>query len=180
MRTRDWYFQGWERRTDENGKSRFVYTGEYYSFPGGIGKTRTPVLCLTAVLTALFLLVALLPSAGGMWHYAAISQLLEIIPLIYLVMGTVCLLRAKEPLTFRDYHASWQRIRVSACWSVGFTAIMVLTELAYLFLAAESNFFPNEALYFLGELGCLALSILLIIYIKKHPCIPSVQQTEEE
>lgn len=180
MRTRDWYFQGWERRTDENGKRCFVYTGEYYRFPGGVGKTRIPAVCLTAALCALFLLVALLPSAGGMWHLAAVPQLLEIIPLIYLVIGAVCLLRAKEPLTFRDYYASWRRMCISAYWSAGFTALMVLAELAYLFFVAESVYLPGEALYLLGELGCLALSTLLIRYIKNHPCISSAKQAEEE
>ncbi|MGM9614046.1 MAG: hypothetical protein ACI3W7_00775 [Oscillospiraceae bacterium] len=180
MRIRDWYFQGWERRIDENGKHCFVYTGEYYRFPDGIRKARIPAVCLTAALCALYLIIALLPSAGGMWHLAAAPQLLEIIPLLYLVMGAVCLLRAKEPLTFRDYHASWQRMRLSAYWSTGFTALMILAELAYLFLAAETISFPGEALYLLGELGCLALSILLIRCIKNHPCISSAQQTEEE
>ncbi len=179
MRVRDWYFQGWERQTDESGKTRFVYTGEHYSFPGGIAPVRRRTACLGAALTALYLPVALLPSEGGMWRYAAIPQLLEIIPLIYLLMGVVCFMRAKEPLTFRDYYASWRRVKIAAYWSAGFTVLMALTELCYFFVA-ENVYLPGEALFFLGELGCAALSILLAVYIKSHPATPSAEREEKK
>lgn len=179
MRVRKWYFQGWERQRDASGKTRWVYTGEYYTFPGGMIPVRRRVLCLTAALLALYLTVALLPSPGGMWHYAAIPQLLEIIPLVYLLMGAACLVRIKEPLTFRDYYACWHRTGVAAYWSAAFTTLMAVTELFY-FFAAENMQPGSEALFFLGELGCMALSILLAVYIKNHPGTPSIEQTEKE
>ena len=179
MRIRDWYFQGWERREDENGKLRFVYTGEVYRFPGGMAAVRKFAVLFAAALIALYALVALNPSAGGMWHWAAVPQLLEIIPLVYLLIGAVCLLRAKEPLTYRDYHASWQRMRYAALWSVCFSALMVAAEIAYFFAVPEARF-ADEILYFLGELALTALSLVLARYINKHPAAASPGQAEKE
>ncbi len=178
MRFRDWYFQGWERRTDENGKSTFVYTGEVYTFPGGIRTARRLCLTLSAALIVVYGLVALLPSEGGMWHVAAIPQLIELIPLIYLVMGLARLLTVKEPLTYRDHHASWRRLGSASVGSTVLTACMAAAEIIYIVLYVRSGFGP-ELLYLLGELSCFALSLALARYIRKHPCIPSVQTDKE-
>ena len=112
-----------------------------------------------------------------MWHYAAIPQLLEVIPLIYLAMGAVRLARAKEPMPYRDWYASWRRMRFAALWSAVFTACMAAVELAYILLAGPS--LPPELLYLLGEAACLSLSLALYLFITKRPCTPSVQ-TEKE
>lgn len=178
MRIRDWYFQGWERRTDENGKNVLVYTGEYYTFPGG-ATSKKPVLIMAAALTAAYLAAALLPQEGGMWHYAAIPQLLELIPIIYLFMGAVRLIRTKEPFTFRDWYASWRRIGHSAGWSIVFTAAMAATELAFLIAVGAERLLP-ELTYLLGEIICVALSVLLFRYIKNHPCSGSAGGADKE
>lgn len=180
MRARDWYFQGWEKRPDESGKNRFIYTGEYYRFDGSIATVRIVSVGLSVLLCALFLYLSFHPSNGGMWRFAAIPQLLELIPLLYLLIGAVQLLLVREPLTFRDYYASWRRMLISAYWSIGFTALVVLAELAYLVLVAERGSFASEALYLLGEIVCLALSFLLALYIRRHPCTPSVALQEKE
>ena len=173
MRFRDWYFQGWERRTDENGKSGFVYTGEYYIFPGGIASAKKICLTLSLALIVCYAAAAFFPSPGGMWHFAAIPQLLELIPLIYIVIGLTRLLLSKEPLTYRDYHASWRRLRTAAIGSAVLTACMALTELVYLVLYARSDILP-EIPFFLAECACFSLSFALTSYIKKHPCAQSI------
>ncbi len=178
MRIRDWYFQGWERRKDESGKTVFVYTGEYYSFSGGTGTVKKPCALLAAALIVLYLVTALFPSPGGMWHYAAIPQLIEIIPLIYLAMGTVCLLRAGDRLTFRDHHAAWRRVEYASVGSAVFTVLMVAAELAFLF-TAEDKSLPRELLYLLCEIGCAALSIALIRFVRSHPCIQTINNEKE-
>lgn len=180
MRVRDWYFQGWERREDENGKSAMVYTGEYYTFPGGLSGAKPPCLLMTAGLLALYLLVAFFPSEGGMWHFAAIPQLLELIPLIYLVMGGFRLLRAKEPMTFRDWYASLRRMETSALWSSVLTAFMAAMEIIYILFIAAGASMPAEPLYLLGEAGCAVLSVLLYRYLKNHPCDRSPGPPEKE
>lgn len=174
MKIRDWYFRGWENQTDGQGKKRLVYVGEYYSFPGGTKALKAPCGALTAALTVLYLVVALFPSAGGMWHVAAIPQLLTLIPLIYLIMGAVCLARAPERLTYRDYHASWRRLGRSAIGCAVTTGAMVAVELVYIFLSIDTQaaIWP-ELLYLLGELGCAAISGGLLWFIKKHPCSQS-------
>ena len=180
MRIRDWYFQGWERREDENGQTALVYTGEYYAFPGGAARAKPPCLLMTTGLLALYLPVAFFPSEGGMWHFAAIPPLLEVIPLIYLVMGAVNLLRGKEPMTFRDWYASWRRMETAALWSAILTALMTALELVYILVIADGLSLPAEPLYLLGEAGCAALSITLFLFLKKHPCVQSVDPAKKE
>ena len=169
MRTRDWYFQGWERGPD--GELR--YAGEYYTLPTGRPKTVTVVL--SGALFVLYLLTALLPSEGGMWRVAAVPQLLELIPLIYLVMGAVRLCVAKSPMTYRDWYASWRRMKTSSAWSIGFTAAMALAELVFFFAAERSD--TGQELSFLTRiLGCAALSFGLYRFMHTHPCTQSVSE----
>ena len=177
MRIRDWYFQGWERRETADGKSPLVYTGEYYRPAPGL-RPAAPLLAFG--LAALYLLVALVPSPGGMWHYAAIPQLLEIIPLIYLILGAVCLLRAGDALTYRDWYASWRRMTHAAAWSLGFTGLMAAVEIAYLVLAPEPPVFSRELPYLAGELACAALSLVLLRFLRKRPCTRSMEGPEKE
>ena len=174
MKIRDWYFQGWERQTDGDGNSRLVYTGELYSFPGGLKTARTVSLILSAALIAAYLAAALNPSPGGMWRIAAVPQLLELIPLVYLVLGLVRLMTVKDPLTFRDWYASWHRLGRASVGSAVITACMCLAELIYLFLYARGAV-GRELTFFLPELACFALSYVLAVYIRRHPFAPSVQ-----
>ena len=178
MKIRDWYFQGWERREDENGKKALVYTGEYYSFPRG-ASVKPPAGIMAASLTAVYLFVALLPPEGGMWHYAAIPQLLELIPILYLIMGAARLLRVRDPMTFRDWYASWRRMKHASAWSVGFTAAMVLAEIAFLAFVGAEKILPELA-YLLGELICAALSVSLFRYIDRHPFSVSAERADKE
>lgn len=179
MRIRDWYFQGWERREDENGRRVFVYTGEYYAFPGGLRAARRTTGLLSAALILVYLLAALTPPEGGMWHLAAIPQLLELIPLVYLGMGVVCLLRAREPLTYRAWHASWRRMHRASLASLVFTAAMAVVEIVFLVLASPASV-GAELLYLMEELTCAALSLGILLYIQKHPCSQSVVPTDKE
>ena len=179
MRIRDWYFQGWERRTDENGRSTLVYTGEYYALPGGMKTARSVCVPLSLAVVAAYLILALNPSPGGMWRIAALSQLPEIIPLIYMLMGLVKLLTVKEPMTYRDWRASWRRLGIAAIASAALTACMVLTELAYIVMYARGAVLP-ELPFFLTELGCFALSLSLAVYIRTHPCTQSADRTDKE
>ena len=178
MRIRDWYFQGWERRETVGGKTELVYTGETYTFSDGAGAARKRCLLLTVPLVVLYAAVALLPSPGGMWRPAAIPQLLELIPVIYLVMGLVRLLTVREPMTYRDWHVSWRRLGAAALVSSVCTAGMVIAELIYMVMHA-SGAVGAEIPYLLGEVACLALSVALAVYIKKHPCTSSVGTKKE-
>lgn len=178
MRIRDWYFQGWERRETPGGKTKLVYTGETYTFPGGAGPVKKRCLLLALPLIVLFGAVALLPSPGGMWRVASIPQLLELIPIIYLVMGLFRLLLAKEPMTYRDWYASWRRLGVAAAASAVLTAAMLLAEIVYIVRYVDGAV-GAEILYFLEELACFGLSLTLAVYIKKHPCVSSVGTKKE-
>lgn len=167
MKTRNWYFQGWER--GEDGALR--YAGEYYTLPAGRPKATT--IGLGAALVILYGLTAFFPSEGGMWRIAAIPQLLELIPIVYLVIGAVCLARGRARMTFRDWYASWRRMKAAAAWSLAAAGAMVLVELVYLFTASELKL-GQELLFLVRTLGCAALSFGLYRYMSAHPCTQSV------
>lgn len=179
MRERDWYFQGWERRQDASGKTALVYTGEYYALPEGAKRPKAVCTALAAALLGLYLAAALLPTKGGMWRVAAIPQLLELIPLIYLAMGVVCLLCAPKKMTFRSWYASWRRIGRAARWSAVFTALMAAAQIVFLLSGAAASA-VKESLYLTAELGCAALSIALGRFIRKHPCPQSMDGGQDK
>lgn len=128
---------------------------------------------------ALYIITAVFPSEGGMWRIAAIPQLLALIPVIYLLAGVICLARAAQPMTFRDWYASWRRIRTSSAWSLGFTAAMVLAELLWLFTAEEIRW-GQELGYLVCTIGCAALSCFLYRYITSHPCRQVTEYPEQK
>ena len=173
MKIRDWYFQGWERRPDENGKQQLIYTGEVYSFPNGMKPVRMAAGLHVGLLTILVLLVSLLPTEGGRWHWAAVPQLLELIPLLYLWMGLVRLLLSHEPMTYRAWHASVRRLLHASVWSLVFTGLMVLVQLIYLFTGPTKLL--SELLYLAELLCCAALSLHLFRYLRTHPYEQSAQ-----
>lgn len=174
MRVNDWYFRGWEKTPDEKGKYHLVYTGEYYTIPGTVKAVKAPIIGLVAALIALYLVVALCPTVGGMWRMAAIPQLLTIIPLIYLGMGAVCLARAPERMTFRDYYSSFHRLEKAALFAAITTGAMALGQVVFLLLYGGSALWGRELVYLLGELCLVGLSVSLIHFLKKHPCSQSV------
>lgn len=169
MKTRNWYFQGWERGDD----GAFRYTGEYYTLP--TGKPKAITIGLGAALAVLYGLTAFFPSEGGMWRIAAIPQLLELIPIIYLVIGAVCLARVRTPMVYRGWYASWRRMKTAAVWSLAVTAAMALVELVYLFVSPEPKL-GQELFFLLRVLGCAALSFGLYRYMSTHPCTQSAVQ----
>ncbi len=168
MKIRDWYWQGWQRGAD----GAIVYTGEYYTLPAG--RPKTAALGLSGALIAVYCLTAFLPSEGGMWRIAAVPQLLELVPLVYLVIGAVCLARVRERMVYRNYHASWRRMRVSAAWSIGFSALMAAAELAYLFIGAELRLW-TELSYLARTIVLCGLSVVLFRYMTTHPCPQSAE-----
>ena len=172
MRVNDWYFRGWEKKKGPNGKTTLVYTGEYYSFKDGIAPLKKTCGVLTVLLIVFYALVAFFPSEGGMWRFSAIPQLLELIPMLYLIIGTVNLLRVKgERMTFREYYGSWHNIRWTVWGSTALTALMCAAEVVYLCLPNDNAILPiREMLYFMGDLICLAISIAYVAVTRKNPC----------
>ena len=177
MRTREWYFHGWELRRTPDGKSKYVYTAEYYHFPGGMRRARLHLALPTAGLLLLFWLVACHPAEGGMWRPSAIPQLLELIPLLYLVIGLVCCFCVKEPMTFRAWYSSLQCVKKSALFSCLFTGAMAVLEIIYLLAVAEKPHLLRELLYLLGQLGCAAFSLYMALYLRRHPCAQTAGQS---
>lgn len=174
MRMNQWYFQGWEKHKDENGKTDFVYVGEYYTLPQGLKQAKTVSGWLTVGAVALYALVAFLPSAGGLWRFSAPAQLLELIPLIYLCMGVVnLLLKKQERMTYRDWYGSWRRMRWASLWAAIFAGAMGVTQVVYMIGFSGGQAIGRELLHLVGQVLCAGLCVALRLYIQKHPCTQS-------
>ncbi|MCD8322680.1 MAG: hypothetical protein LUC89_07350 [Oscillospiraceae bacterium] len=171
MRMNQWYFQGWEKRKTENGKTDFVYVGEYYTLPHGLRQAKLVTGLLTAGAVIFYVLTAFFPSAGGMWRPAAPAQLLVIVPLLYLCIGLVNLLLQKEErLTYRDWYSSCRRMKRASLWAVILSAAMVVVELVYIVAFRDGSPLGAELLYLLRQVVCLGLLAALWTYIRKNPC----------
>ncbi|MCD7846075.1 MAG: hypothetical protein LUG57_09575 [Oscillospiraceae bacterium] len=174
MRMNKWYFQGWERRKDEKGKTEFVYVGEYYTLPHGLKRAKLITGLLTAGAVIFYVLTAFFPSAGGMWRPAAPAQLLEIVPLLYLCIGLVNLLLQKEErMTYRAWYSACRRMKRASLWAVVLAGIMAAVELVYIIGFRGGTGLGEELLYLLRQLVCLGLLAALRVYIQKNPCSQS-------
>ncbi|MCD7768882.1 MAG: hypothetical protein LUH36_02010 [Oscillospiraceae bacterium] len=175
MKMSKWYFQGWEKRKDQNGKTEYVYVGEHYTLPHGLKQAKLVSGLLTGGAVIAYVLTAFFPSAGGMWRPAAPAQLLVIVPLLYLCIGTVNLLLQKEErLTYRDWYSSWRRMTRSSLWAVLLAAAMAVVELVYIVAFSGGEALGEELLYLLRQLICVGLLAAQRIYIQKNPCAQSM------
>ena len=168
MKVRDWYFQGWERREDAKGRAAFVYTGEYYSFPAKLKRPKLTAALYTAAVAACYCLAAFSRADGAMWRIAAVPQLLDLIPLIYLVLGAVCLIAAKQPMTFRAWYTSWRRLRSAALWCAVLAAGMAAVQLVYIVM--NGAYTPLEFGYLAASLASGLSAYLLRRRMTANPC----------
>ena len=165
-----WYMRDW-RKVSENGKTRFEYVGEYYGY-GLEGKAlRRMKLCLgggCALFVAVYLLSALIVSAGAMWRWVGLFQILTLLGCIYLSMavGRICL--SGEKIPYRDYHAGPQRLKKAAWACAVLSGLTLLAELVYIAL------FPcaiGRELIFVAELVvCVLIAAGFIRFGKRYPC----------
>ena len=169
----DWYFRGWEYQesVEPGGRSggRLVYTGEYYSFGVSGDKLRRlkkRYALLTAALLLCYVLCSLDTPTGSrsLWGGACI---LTIIPLMYLLMGISCLLRAKPKMTYRDRHLSWFRIHYSSMAAALLLAIAAAGEAIYILRLATPP--AADIRWLAGQLLSLILSLAILIISCRFP-----------
>lgn len=139
----NWWLEGWQYESSlgANGKpqKKLVYTGEYYDFPvAGKGLRRLKAamcgLCLVA-LCAYILSFTLFQSGAARIFVGAC--MLSVIPLMYLLIGTGCLIPVKFRLTYREYRGSVVRIRWTGISLAVLEGVGVLGELLHLLSGPE-------------------------------------------
>ena len=177
MRQRaSWYFDGYKRIEEDgpDGKKggRLVYVGEWYGFPGGRAemngiKKKTlflSVVCFLACFYAQFH-----PSAGGMVHWLAIPSLLSLVPMMYMVIGFVNFLPAKEKWEIRVYYAGYRRLYRSSVTALVFLGVWLLMEIGFIVLnpgeiSGELKYLAAVAV----GTGALAVQVYLMHF---HPVV---------
>ena len=169
----DRYFDGYqrvqERDAQGNVRSRLKYMAEWYGYePAGMQKKLKLSTGLLALITLAFYFIAQFsPSVGGMMRYMAIPSLLALIPMMFVVMGLVNFLMAKQKWEKRVYYAGYRRL---------FRAGMILLILLAVWLVLEIVFICMNPGFLRGEIGyliCAAVSTAadaaMVVLLQKSP-----------
>ena len=162
----DTYFAGYEKKvTTDPGtgrkKKEYIYRGDYYIFSlaeEGFSRFRLGSLLRVLGSTALFAAAHALGPQGSVTTYIGIPALLSIIPLVYLLMGLVVLLRTPKPkMTIRQYCFGLERMENVLWILLVLWAVAGGGELVYLLV--KRLFSAGELLAAGMELGALGLMI---------------------
>ena len=171
-----WYFDGYKRVEKEkpNGKmgSELVYVGEYYGFNGGkkeMTDLKKKTLFLSIASLILYFYAQFNPSTGGMVHWMAIPSLLSLIPIMFLVMGFINFLPAKEKWEIRVYYAGYRRLYRSSIGTLVFLCIWAVMEAVYVLFNIGDIL--DELVYFLCVIASTILMAFQVRLIKAHPAV---------
>lgn len=169
-----WYFEGYqsEIQLDDKGREKrvLVYRGEWYGLglePTAYRRCKLTFLGLTVLLTALYLLINFFPSEGGMTSWVGAPCLLVLVPLIFLWIGLVNFLPAKEKWELRVFYAGYRRMYR---WTIVTMVLLVVTaaaELVFLVSAAQAPL--AELPYLLGLAACLLCAAGILLLVRLHP-----------
>ena len=148
-----WFFEGYETviQTDAKGREKkiLVYRGEWYGLGldrAGLSRVKAAMAALTLVLTAMFLLLSFRPTTGGMERWVGLPLLLTLIPLIFLWIGMVNFLLAKDKWEIRTYYAGYRRLGRCILPAAILLAVSTVADVVYavrggsLAIMAESTY----------------------------------------
>lgn len=170
----EWYFEGYEVKTvTENGKKKKVYgeyKGKYYSLgmdAAALKRFRIQHFLLCILYLAIYLFISLRPSyAASTWP--GMFNLLNLIPIIYLIIGSVYFLMAKPEMTIRTVYSSVKAIVRSLYAILIFSVLAVISDI---FAAGNAgNIFGENSVYLAGSLVCATVAAVLVVMWRKHPC----------
>lgn len=169
----DRYFDGYERVPVEDAKGRvrykLRYTAEWYGYEqeGRQKKLKLSTGLLTLVTMAFYFIAQLNPSLGGMVRYMAIPSLLALVPMMFVVIGLINFLMAKQKWEKRVYYAGYRRL-----FRAGIVLLILLAAwlvLEIVFICMNPGLLGEE----LGYLLCAAVSTgaeaALVILLQKNP-----------
>ncbi len=173
MRRRgDRYFDGYERvsTTDEQGRVRreLRYTAEWYGYevPGQQKKLKLRSAVLTCVMLAAYFYGQLHPAVGGMVRYLAIPSLFALLPMMYLLIGLVNFLMAKEKWELRVLYGGYRRLYRSGVILLILLGIWVGMEVV--FICLNPSLFLTELWYLLSACISTAAQALLVAMLYRN------------
>lgn len=171
---RDWYFEGYEIKTVvKNGKTKRVYgdyKGKYYSLGMDAAELRAFRILyysLCAIYLAVYFFISLQPSyAAATWP--GMFNLVNIIPIIYLIIGSVYFITAKPEMTLRTVYSSVKTI-IRSLYAI--LIFSILTVVSDIYVAGKTgDIFGENTVFLAGSLVCAAITVVLVMMWRRHPC----------
>lgn len=172
---RDWYFEGYEIKTVvKNGKTKSFYgdyKGKYYTLgmdAGGLNRFRIIYYAFTVVYLSAFFFMSLWPSKTASSWPGALS-ILNLIPIFYLIMGSLYFINAKPEMTVRSMYSSVKTI-VRALFGIFIISILTLLSGMIFIFGGAINILSGDGVFLICALVCTGVSAVLNAMWKKHPC----------
>lgn len=169
-----WYFEGYQAETKLNERGRekrvLVYRGEWYGLgleSGAYRRYKLALLGLTVLLSILYLLINFFPAAGGMTPWVGAPCLLALVPLIFLWIGLINFLAARENWELRVLYAGYRRVKRWTLAAVVLLAVTLAAELVYIIYNPGSAL--QELPYLLGVAACLLCGAAVLLLIRRNP-----------
>jgi len=181
----DWHFEGYQgvavdRKHGGRQRRELVYVGDYYRFELSSRQRKRLLWCCAlscAVAAAAYLALNFFPFTATALAYVGVPLLLALLPLIYLLIGVVCLCTTPEKMTVRNLYSSVRRMKRSVSVMLAFVSLTLMGDIVFL-IVFQGYYFPSE---FLFPLFCvISLSALSVIWYQlyRHP-VAAVKEKAE-
>lgn len=163
------FFDGYQLEQTPEGKKKLHYTAQWYGFarPGQQRRVKAVVSGLILVTLVCYFTAQLRPSPGGMARYMAIPSLLSLVPMIFLLMGFVNFLLAKDAWELRVYYSGYRRLFRAAVSQLVLFALWLLGEGFYTGTHLEGA--GAELGYLCCALVCTGAMVALVVLIRRNP-----------
>ena len=141
----------------KTGKDKTVtrYIGTWYTMDQKLRRT-CALLCLAGwvLAVAAFITAGVLPTWAGLCNYVVPWYILCMLPLFYLLLGSVKLLRLKKQFTEIDKSESLGYLKTSGIGLMALGAVWCITTVVFLLTSNKTMMLANELIF----LGCSIIS----------------------
>ena len=174
-----WYLEGWVHQKEKtpSGRERTVwaYTGSYFAFDvdaKGLRRLKAEYDACIALDVVLWLILSLCEATGrDKAFYVGGPWYISMIPLMFLLIGGLFLLRVPLRMTYRDMYGSYKVILYSAWPLLILHGLSVLGEVVYLYVGRGSYPVGKEILWLIGALFCAALAGIVLRLCCRFPAL---------
>ena len=141
----------------KTGKDKAVsrYIGTWYTMDKKLRRT-CALLCLAGwvLAVAAFITAGVLPTWAGLCNYVVPWYILCMLPLFYLLLGSVKLLRLKKQFTEIDKSESLGYLKTSGIGLAVLGAVWSITTVVFLLTSNKTMMLANELIF----LGCAVVN----------------------
>ncbi|MDD6023023.1 MAG: hypothetical protein PUC06_02135 [Oscillospiraceae bacterium] len=169
----DRYFDGYQRvpERDAQGNVRYKlrYMDEWYGYEQADRQKKLKLAAcpLTLMMLVCYFIAQLNPSLGGMMRYMAIPSLLALVPMMFVVIGLVNFLMAKQKWEKRVYYAGYRRLFRAGIVLLILLAVWLVLEIV--FICMNPELLGEEVGYLLFAAASTGAETALVILLQKNP-----------